>query len=86
MTDKPGCSHVFWNLLFLVDLGGVIGLVLMAFERWPWLINRLELLFYGAGCLGVVVLGLCFIAAQAFGPKRGVNINGCHYEDFWSDR
>lgn len=78
-------GNVFWNLVFLVDLGGVIGLALAAFERWPWLAHRLELLFYSAGCLVVVVLGVGFIAANVFGPKRGVNIGGIHYEDVWRD-
>jgi len=86
MTPKPGCSHVLWNLVFLADIGGVIGLVLAAFERWPWLINRLELIFYAGACLGAVVLGLGFILAHVFGPKRGVDIGGQHFEDFWSDR
>ena len=32
-----------------------------------------------------VVLIAGFIATHVFGPKRGVNIGGIHYEDFWSD-
>jgi len=78
-------ANVFWNLVFLADLGGVIGLAIYALGRWPWLGQRLELLFYGAGCLLVVVLGLGFIAAHVFGPKRGVWIHGQKYTDFWSD-
>ena len=78
-------ANVFWNLVFLVDVGGVIALALVAFERWPGLAHRLELLFYGAGCLVVVVLAMGFIAAHVFGPRRGVYINGIHFEDIWRD-
>jgi positive regulator of sigma E activity len=59
-------KNVFFNLVFLIDLGGSIGLALAAFVRWPWLAQRLELLLYALSCMVVLVLALAFIAARRF--------------------
>jgi hypothetical protein len=79
-------ANIFWNLVFLVDLGGVIGLVLVAIERWPGLVNRVsELLTLGA-CSLVLLFVAGFLWTNVLHPfQRGVWINGIHYEDVWRD-
>ena len=78
-------KNIFWNLVFLLDFGGVIALALYALARWLWLIHRLDVLLTVGGCLVVLVLVGAAIWQYAFFPRRGVIIHGIHYEDFWSD-
>jgi len=79
-------SNIFWGWVFVVDLGGTIGLLLAAMMRWPWLIHRLELVFYGAGCLLVVVLLVAFVLTRIHEAswRGGEIISGLEYHD-WRD-
>jgi hypothetical protein len=79
-------SNIFWNLVFLLDIGGVIALVLYALARWPMLAKQLDTLIFLGGFLLLLVLLAGSIVVYAFRPRRGVYIHGVHYEDFWSDR
>lgn len=76
-------TNVFWNLVFLADVGGILALALYSLARWPWLVHRLELLFYEAGCLLILVLAVGFFVAHRIRyPKvNGYYAGGIHYGD-----
>jgi len=78
-------ANIIFNLIFLIDLGGIIALVLYALARWPVLVKRADTLLGLAACLIPLVLIAGFVVTHVFGPSRGVNTHGCHYEDVWRD-
>ena len=79
-------TNLIWNLIFFFDLGGALALVLYALARWPWLVHRLELLFYGVSCLLVLLLAVGFVLTRIHEAswRGGAIINGIEYHD-WRD-
>jgi len=78
-------ENIFWNLVFLADVGGCIALGLYALARWPVLIQRADTILTLAGCSILLVLLAGFVAAHVFEVRRGAWIHGVHYEDVWRD-
>jgi hypothetical protein len=78
-------ANIFWNLVFLLDLGGIIALALYTLAAWPRLLKQLDTLVFlgGLGLLMVCLAGS--IVAHAVRPRRGVRIHGVHYADIWRD-
>jgi len=76
-------GNIVWNLIFLLDIGGVIGLIMVACERWPTLIKRLEPLCCSAGGCFVLILLSSFVITHVLGYPRvnGRYNGGVHYGD-----
>jgi hypothetical protein len=78
-------ENIFWNLVFIFDLGGIVSLGLYIFARWPSLIKKLDTLLGLAGIFIVLFLIAAAIFNWCFFPRRGVIIHGIHYQDWWKD-
>ena len=79
-------ANIFWNLVFLVDVGGVIALGLYALANWSVLIQRADELLTLAACAVPLMLLAGFLWTHVLNPyQRGVTIHGVHYEDAWRD-
>lgn len=57
--------NLIWNLIFILDLGGLIALSLAAWMRWPGLARLVDVSLCLAGPVLAVALALGFVRARA---------------------
>lgn len=79
-------GNVIFNLIFLLDVGGVIAVSLYVAARWPVLIQRADMVLSLAACAVPLLLLAGLLWTHIINPyTRGVTIHGVHYEDTWRD-